>query len=50
MIHKHGGLGMNFVEFVGYSVADEITKLDKLKSVGSIAAQEYSQLRTRLLQ
>lgn len=39
-----------FRRVVGYSVADEITKLDKLKSVGSIAAQEYSQLRTRLLQ
>jgi Phospholipase_D-nuclease N-terminal len=35
---------------VGYSVADEITKLDKLKSAGSITEQEYSRLRARLVQ
>ena len=37
-------------QFVGYSVADEIVKLDKLKSTGSITEQEYSRLRTRLVQ
>lgn len=36
-------------EFVGYSVADEIIKLDNLKSTGSITEQEYSQLRARLV-
>jgi hypothetical protein len=37
-------------QIVGYSVADEITKLDKLKSEGSITEQEYSRLRERLVQ
>ena len=37
-------------QIVGFSVADEITKLDKLKSAGSITDQEYSQLRARLVQ
>jgi hypothetical protein len=31
-------------------VADEIVKLDKLKSGGSISEQEYSRLRARLVQ
>jgi|SRR5215472_3710253 len=35
---------------VGYSVADEITKLDKLKSTGSITELEHSRLRARLVQ
>jgi hypothetical protein len=35
---------------VGYSVADEIIKLDKLKSVGSLTEQEYLRLRSRLVQ
>ena len=35
---------------VGFSVADEITKLDKLKSAGSITELEYSRLRARLVQ
>ena len=37
-------------QVVGYSVADEIVKLDKLKSGGSISEQEYSRLRARLIQ
>ena len=37
-------------QIVGYSVADEILKLDNLKSAGSITEQEYSRLRTRLVQ
>ena len=35
---------------VGYSAADEITKLDRLKSAGSITEQEYSRLRARIVQ
>jgi hypothetical protein len=35
---------------VGYSVADEIEKLDRLKSTGSINEAEYSRLRARLVQ
>jgi hypothetical protein len=35
---------------VGYSVADEITKLDGLKSAGSITEQEYSRLRAQIVQ
>jgi Phospholipase_D-nuclease N-terminal len=35
---------------VGFSVADEIQKLDQLKSSGSISDKEYTALRTRLVQ
>ena len=35
---------------VGFSVADEIEKLDKLKTAGSISADEYGRLRARLVQ
>jgi phospholipase D-like protein len=35
---------------VGYSVADEITKLDGLKSAGSITEREYSRLRAQIVQ
>ncbi len=34
----------------GFSVADEIEKLGKLKSAGSISEQEYARLRTRLVE
>lgn len=37
-------------QFVGFSAADEIGKLDRLKSAGSISEQEYTRLRTRLVQ
>ena len=35
---------------VGFSAADEIEKLDRLKASGSISEKEYTQLRTRLVQ
>lgn len=35
---------------VGFSVADEIVKLDQLKSKGAISDQEYGRLRERILQ
>jgi cbb3-type cytochrome oxidase subunit 3 len=35
---------------VGFSVADEITKLDNLKASGSITQQEYGRLRAKLVQ
>ena len=35
---------------VGYSVADEIDKLDRLKSTKSISEEEYTRLRARLVQ
>lgn len=35
---------------VGFSVADEIQKLDKLKASGSITGEEYARLRARLVQ
>jgi hypothetical protein len=35
---------------VGYSVADEINKLDRLKQEGSISADEFARLRARLVQ
>jgi hypothetical protein len=34
---------------VGYSVADEITKLDQLKKSGSITDAEFQHLRTKLV-
>jgi hypothetical protein len=37
-------------QMVGFSVADEIEKLDRLKSAGSISEQEYTTLRARLVQ
>jgi hypothetical protein len=35
---------------VGFSAADEIEKLDRMKAAGSITEKEYTQLRTRLVQ
>jgi hypothetical protein len=35
---------------IGYSVADEIEKLDRLKRAGSISDDEFTRLRTRLVQ
>jgi hypothetical protein len=35
---------------VGFSAADEIVKLDKLKAAGSITEQEYGRLRIKLVQ
>jgi hypothetical protein len=34
---------------IGYSVADEITKLDQLKKSGSITDAEFQRLRARLV-
>jgi ElaB/YqjD/DUF883 family membrane-anchored ribosome-binding protein len=36
-------------QIVGFSAADEIEKLDRLKSAGSISDQEYARLRARLV-
>jgi len=36
-------------QIVGFSAADEIAKLDKLKSTGSISPEEYSRLRATLV-
>src|SRR5277367_259521 len=35
---------------VGFSAADEIEKLDRLKKAGSISDAEFARLRTQLLQ
>src|SRR5262245_36053694 len=35
---------------VGFSVADEIEKLDRLKQAGSISDPEFARLRARLVQ
>ena len=37
-------------QFVGFSAADEIEKLNRLKAAGSISEQEYGRLRARLVQ
>jgi hypothetical protein len=34
---------------VGFSAADEISKLDKLRASGSITSEEYARLRGRLV-
>jgi hypothetical protein len=39
-----------FRRVLGFSVADEIEKLDRLKKSGSITADEFSRLRARLMQ
>jgi hypothetical protein len=39
----------NLTHSAGFSAADEIEKLDRLKSAGSISEQEYARLRTRLV-
>jgi predicted membrane channel-forming protein YqfA (hemolysin III family) len=36
-------------QIVGFSAADEIAKLDRLKSSGSISDQEYVSLRAKLV-
>ena len=36
-------------EFVGYSPADELKKLDELKAAGTISADEYAKLRTKVI-
>ena len=35
---------------VGFSVADELEKLERLKNSGTISNEEYSRLRTRAVQ
>jgi hypothetical protein len=50
---NHARVGRTQDEFrrvMGYSVADEIAKLDKLKATNSITLQEYSRLRARLVE
>jgi hypothetical protein len=37
-------------QVVGLSAADELEKLDRLKSAGSISEQEYGRLRARVFQ
>lgn len=39
-----------FRHMVGFSAADEITKLDQLKAGGSISDKEFTMLRARLVQ
>jgi hypothetical protein len=40
----------NLREMVGYSVADEIDKLERLKNAGTISNDEYTRLRARAVQ
>jgi hypothetical protein len=37
-------------QIVGFSAADEIEKLERLKAAGSISEQEYTRLRSRVVQ
>jgi hypothetical protein len=36
--------------FVGYSVADELEKLERLKNSGTVTNEEYTRLRARAVQ
>jgi len=36
-------------QVVGYSIADEIEKLDRLKATGSLTEDEYKRLRAKLI-
>ena len=36
--------------FIGYSVADEVEKLERLKNSGTISNEEYTRLRARAVQ
>ena len=36
--------------FVGYSVADELEKLERLKNSGTISSEEFTRLRARAVQ
>ena len=36
-------------QIVGYSAADEIEKLERLKTAGTISADEYTRLRARVM-
>jgi hypothetical protein len=36
--------------FVGYSVADELEKLERLKNSGSISSEEFTRFRARAVQ
>lgn len=36
-------------EFVGFSPADELKKLDELKAAGTITADEYTKLRAKVI-
>jgi hypothetical protein len=40
----------NLRQVVGYSIADEIEKLNRLKKSGSITDQEFARLRAKLVQ
>lgn len=37
-------------QVVGFSIADEIEKLEKLKKAGTISDQEYTRLRAKIIQ
>lgn len=37
-------------QMVGFSVADELTKLERLKAENAISDQEYARLRARIVQ
>lgn len=39
----------NFQKAAGFSVADEIEKLGRLKNAGTISDQEYAQLKARIV-
>ena len=40
----------NLRSIVGFSVADEVEKLDRLKNSGSISSEEFARLRAKLVQ
>jgi hypothetical protein len=40
----------NLRQVVGFSVADELEKLNRLKAAGTVSDQEYTRMRARLVQ
>ncbi|HKD47116.1 MAG TPA: SHOCT domain-containing protein [Rhizomicrobium sp.] len=37
-------------QFIGYSTADELAKLERLKNAGTISAEEFTRLRAKAVQ
>jgi hypothetical protein len=37
-------------QVVGFSAADEVEKLERLKNAGTISTEEYTRLRARVMQ
>ena len=50
ILTQGGGMADELRQIVGFSPADELAKIERLKSEKSISDQEYARLRARILQ